>query len=89
MFQDDAIKEIIKRATNVKEAFFDFWPLPSMRLIKMLPESLEHLPYLPLGYWESYSGKFRRLKSLVLMDDGFGFLSIINLVQMQTINSIL
>ena len=37
----------------------------------MLPESLEHLHLFELKNGESYSGKFRRLKSLTLKDNGF------------------
>ena len=69
------MKEIIKRAKNVKEVFFVGFD-PSMEVIEMLPEHLEHLPYLQLGEGdeESYSRKFRRLKSLRLTDYGFDFL---------------
>ena len=71
------MKEIIKRATNVKEIFFEF--NPSMQTIEMLPKSLEHHPYLQLKSGEQYSGKFKRLKSLRLKDNGFDFFFIINL----------
>ena len=39
----------------------------------MLPESLVHLPFLVSSDAESYSGKFRLLKSLWLVDYGFDF----------------
>ena len=69
--QDDAIKDILKRARNVKEVFFDFWPLPSIQIIELLPDSLEHLQFLELQDDEQYSGKFRRLKSLTFRDNRF------------------
>jgi len=65
--QPDAVNEIVKRATNVREVFFDFhWP--QMQTIELLPEGLEHLPFLLVGAEDvpPYSGKFRRLKSLVI-----------------------
>ena len=65
MFQDDAIEQIVKRAKNVKEAFFQFHP--SMRIVELFPECLEHLPYMEVtDRMPPYSGKFRRLKSLML-----------------------
>ena len=66
------MKEIIKRATNAKEVFFHFFR-PPMQTIEMLPECLEHLPYMRLRDAEPYSGKFERLKSLVITDYGFVF----------------
>ena len=69
MFQDNDIKEILKRAKNVKEVLFKFPPL--MRNIEMLPKSLEHLLFLSLKDRVPYSGKFRRLKSLNLKDNRF------------------
>ena len=53
----------------MKEVYFEFDP--SMRIIEMLPECLEHLPFLELNDDEPYSGKFKRLKSLVLWDNRF------------------
>ena len=70
-FQDDDIEEIIKRAKNVKEIYFDFDP--SIQIIEVLPESLEHVPFLELKFGETYRGKFRRLKSLKLTDNRFDF----------------
>jgi len=65
--QDYAINEIVKRALNMKEVYFDF--NPSIRVIEMLPESLEHLSSLQVrDELEPYIGKFRRLKSLWLKD---------------------
>jgi len=64
------MKEIIKRARNVKEVFFQFFK-PSMEKIEKLPECLEHLPYMQLSDSEPCSGKFKRLKSLMLTDYGF------------------
>ena len=63
--------EIIKRATKVKEVFFEGFN-PSMQVIEMLPDCLEHLSLLKLEDSKSYSGKFRRLKSLNLYT-GFDF----------------
>ena len=57
----------------MREIFFKFFD-PSMEIIEKLPECLEHLPYLQLDEGESYSGKFRRLKSLRLTDYEFDFL---------------
>ena len=65
------MKEIIKRAKNLKEVFFGF--TPSMRIVEMLPECLEHLPNLVLENEATYSGKFKRLKSLKLSDNRFDF----------------
>ena len=73
MLQDDIIKEILKRAKNVKEVFFEFGVIPSMQIIEILPESLEHLPFLVLRDGEAYSEKFKQLKSLNLTDDRFDF----------------
>ena len=70
--QDDTVKEILKRAKNVKEVFFKFFT-PLVQTIEMLPESLKHLPYLWLCDDESYNGKFNRLNSLRLMDCGYDF----------------
>ena len=55
----------------MKEVYFDFGP--SMQVIEMLPECLEHHPFLELKDRVPYSGKFRRLKSLVLIDNRFDF----------------
>ena len=69
------MKEVVKRARNVREVFFDF-NRPSMEIIEMLPECLEHLPYLWLRDSETFSGKFRRLKSLMLTNFGFDHLQL-------------
>ena len=68
------MKEIVKRAKNVREVFFGFNLEPSMDVIEMLPECLEHLPYMRLSDSEPYSGKFKRLKSLMLTDYGYDLL---------------
>ena len=65
------MKNIVKRAKNVREVFFEFEP--SMQIIEMLPESLEHLPFLELKDDEPYNGKFKRLNSLRLADYGFDY----------------
>ena len=48
----------------MNEAFFQFHP--SIRIVELFPECLEHLPYMEVTNGIPYSGKFRRLKSLML-----------------------
>ena len=57
-FQDDAIKAIIKRAGNAREVFFKFEPSEQItEIIEMLPECLEHLPYMEVKKLETVQRK--------------------------------